>query len=141
MLKCSLTWNVVKLPSRCAHLSRFSSSVASPESQWQNAKPYSEVPGPQNGFQLLKLLGPGGKYSKLPLDQLVQRFHDDFGTIAKFPGLLGTKPMVITFLPEDIEKVHRTEGKFPHRRVLDSMAYFRQKHRPNLYPAGNFVLN
>lgn len=101
-----------------------------------NAKPYEAIPGPKNSFELLRLMGPGGRYKNLPLDQLVVNFRKDYGTIAKFPGFMGQRPMVMTFLPEDIEKVLRTEGKNPFRRPLDSMIYFRKQHRPDLYPAG-----
>lgn len=102
----------------------------------ENAKPYESIPGPKSSFELLRLMGPGGRYKDLPLDKLVESFRRDFGTIAQFPGFLGQRPMVMTFLPEDIEKVLRTEGKNPFRRPIDSMVYFRKHHRPDLYPAG-----
>lgn len=104
--------------------------------EWDNAKPYEEIPGPKNSFQLLRLMGPGGKYQNLSLIDMVKSFRDDFGPLARFPGFLGMKPVVMTFLPEDIELIHRTEGKFPRRRVLDSIEYFRKTARPDLYPAG-----
>lgn len=104
--------------------------------EWENAKPYEEIPGMKNAFDIIRFMGPGGKYKDLPLDKLVTSFRQDFGTIAKFPGFLGQRPMVMTFLPEDIETVLRTEGKFPFRRPLDSIEYFRKQHRPDLYPAG-----
>lgn len=103
---------------------------------WENAKPFEEIPGPKNSFQFLKMMIPGGKYHKLPLDKLVSAFRDDYGTLTRFPGFLGLKPMMITFLAEDIETMHRQEGKFPQRRVLDSIAFFRKQHRPDMYPAG-----
>jgi hypothetical protein len=103
---------------------------------WDNAKPFDQIPGPKNAFQFIKLMGPGGRYQNLPLNKLVSAFRDDYGTIARFPGFFGQKSMVMTFLPEDIETMHRQEGKFPNRRVLDSIAYFRKEHRPELYPAG-----
>lgn len=102
----------------------------------ENAKPYHQIPGPKNAFQLLRLMGPGGKYFKMDITDVLQKMRVDYGSIFKFPGLLGQSPMVFTFLPEDIEKVHRTEGKFPRRIPLDSFHYFRTKHRPELYPAG-----
>jgi hypothetical protein len=103
---------------------------------WDNAKPYKEIPGPKNAFEMLKLMGPGGKYQNLSLDKLTACFRRDYGSLARFPAFLGQKQMVMTFLPEDIETMHRQEGKFPNRRVLDSVAYFRKEHRPELYPAG-----
>lgn len=79
---------------------------------------------------------PGGKYYKMPLDQMVASWKNDYGTLCRFPGFLGQKEMIMTFLPEDIEKVFRNQGKMPHRRVLESVEYFRKKQRPDLYPAG-----
>lgn len=102
----------------------------------ENAKPFESIPGPKNSYELIRLMGPGGRYKNLPLDKLVESFRKDYGTIAQFPGFLGQRPMVMTFLPEDIERVLRTEGKNPFRRPIDSMVYFRKQHRPELYPAG-----
>jgi cytochrome P450 family 12 len=100
----------------------------------ESVKSFDEIPGPKSSYELLRLMG--GKYKDLPLDELVKSWRKDYGNIARFPGFLGLRGMVMTFVPEDIEKMHRQEGKFPIRRVLDSIAYYRQKHRPDLYPAG-----
>ena len=102
----------------------------------KDEKSYDEIPGPKNFYQFFVQFLPGGKYHDLPLNKLIERFRSDFGNLTKFPGFLGQKPMVITFLPEDFEKMHRQEGRYPHRRNMDSFAYFRNKHRPDLYPAG-----
>lgn len=104
--------------------------------EWKNAKPYEAIPGPKNAFDIIRMMGPGGRYRGLPLDVLFAKFREDFGTIVNFPSFLGQRPMVITFLPEDIETVLRNEGKFPSRRPFESIAYFRKTHRPDLYPAG-----
>lgn len=111
----------------------FSSQV---DVDWESAKPYDTIPGPKNTWELLRLLGPGGRYQNLPMNKLLECYRKDFGTLARFPGVLGQRPMIMTFLPEDVEKVLRTEGKFPFRRPFDSMVYFRKKLRPDLYPAG-----
>lgn len=132
------------LPSRILQTSKISKLLLShfkllstkSDVDWKNAKPYEEIPGPKGTFELLRLMGPGGRYKDLPLDELIAIFRQDFGTIAKFPGFLGQRPMVMTFLPEDVEKVFRLEGKFPNRRPLESIEYFRKKHRPDMYPAG-----
>lgn len=44
--------------------------------------------------------------------------------------------MIITYLPQDYEKVFRLEGKWPFRRGLDSFTYFRKEHRPDLFKSG-----
>lgn len=129
--------SAVKRNARCvyAHIKLLSSQVA-----WESAKPYEDIPGPKNAYQLLRLWGPGGKYANMPLNELTTNLRKDYGTISRFPGILGQRPMVMTYLPEDIEKVLRNEGKFPNRRPLDSLHYFRKKHRPELYPAGAGLL-
>jgi hypothetical protein len=104
--------------------------------QLDNAKPYEQIPGPKGIFEVLRLMGPGGKYYKFALDEMVASFKEDYGTLCKFPGFLGQKQLVMTYLPEDIEQVFRLQGKTPFRRVLDSVEYFRKKQRPDLYPAG-----
>lgn len=134
MLKCQKLQIFMKLSPNVIS-SRSTSVQAQKEVEWENAKPFSEIPGPKNGFQLMRLMGPGGKYYNLPLNETVKRLSDDYGPILYFPGVFGNKPMVFTFLPEDIEKVHRTEGKYPQRRVLDSIAYFR-KNNKEYYPIG-----
>ena len=135
MLRSTNILNKSSLKLFSTHFKLLSSS-AQESLEWKNAKPYEDIPGFQNAFQIAKAMGPGGKYQNLPLNKLTDTFKEDFGTIAKFPGFLGQRPMVMTFLPEDVEKVYRMEGKFPNRRALDSIAYFRGKYRPDLYPAG-----
>lgn len=109
----------------------FSSDVS-----WEEAKPYAFIPGPKSTFEVLRLISPGGRYHNLPFDKITSKIREDYGTISKFPGFLGLRPTVMTFLPEDTEKVFRNEGKFPFRRPLDSLYYFRKQHRPDLYPGG-----
>lgn len=111
------------------------SDQAGVATNWENAKPLEQIPGP-NILQFCRFVAPGGKYYDLPLNELVTSFRRDYGSISKFPAMFGRKSLVMTFRPEDIEAVLRTEGKFPHRLPLDSMEYFRKKHRPDLYPAG-----
>lgn len=115
---------------------RLQSHALSTNSEWENAKPLDAIPGPKNAFELIRLMGPGGKYFKLPLSALHLRMRRDFGTITKIPGFMGQRPLVFTYLPEDVEKVLRVEGKYPYRRPFDSIAYFKKHHRPDMYPAG-----
>lgn len=103
----------------------------------KDAKPYESIPGPKSAFQFVRMMSPGGRYYKLELSEIVEAFRKDYGTIAKFPGVMGQRPMVMTFLPEEVERVFRNEGKYPNRRPLDSIRYYREVHRPELYPAGS----
>jgi hypothetical protein len=130
----------VQLLNRCRSLqlisSRSSSVQVQKEIKWEDAKPLLEIPGPKNAFQMIMMMKPGGQFDNLSLSESIKRIREVFGTIAYFPGLFGRKPMVFTYLPEDIEKVHRLEGKYPYRTSLESIEYFRQKYKPELYPGG-----
>ena len=130
VIKVSKTSGIILTQLRCL------SNQVNVATDWENAKPHDDIPGPKNLFQFIRLVAPGGKYYNLPLNELVSNFRKDYGTMTRIPGIFGQKPIVMTFLPEDIETVLRTEGKFPHRIPLESMEYFRKKQRPDLYPAG-----
>lgn len=130
-----LSFTKIPKPSKFV-LSYFKLLSSQASEEWEAAKPHESIPGIKNSFEMVRFFAPGGKYHNLPLNELVEGFKRDYGTIAKFPSFLGSRPMVMTFKPEDVEKVLRTEGKFPYRRVLDSIEYFRKKHRPDMYPAG-----
>ncbi|XP_052870893.1 cytochrome P450 CYP12A2-like [Anopheles cruzii] len=75
------------------------------------------------------------RYTDLSLVDLHSRMRDDFGPILRMPGILGRNDIVLSFNPDDYEKVFRTEGAWPIRRGLDSMAYYRQKVRPEVFGA------
>lgn len=130
VIKASKTSGIILSQFRCL------SNQVNGATDWESAKPYDEIPGPKNLFQFLRLVAPGGKYYNLPLNELASSFKRDYGTLTRMPGIFGQKQIVLTFRPEDIETVFRTEGKFPYRRPFESMEYFRKKQRPDLYPAG-----
>lgn len=110
---------------------RHSSSVNTSQS-WKDAKPYNKIPGPST-FEFIKGFMPGGKYQKLNIIELTQRIQKDYGNLAKFPGILGQKDMIFTFHPNDIETIFRTEGKYPARKGLDTLEYFRGVHRKDWF--------
>lgn len=58
-----------------------------------------------------------------------------YGDVFIMPGSFGRKDMVVTFSTKDIENVFRNEGIWPHREGLDSMVYFREHIRPDVYGA------
>jgi cytochrome P450 family 12 len=107
------------------------------DTELKNAKPYEDIPGPKNSFQLLKLMAvPSSKYYNKPLNEINQMLRDDFGNLCFLPGFMGSKPFVVSFLPEDAKKVFRREGRYPYRRNLETMEYYRKKYRPDLFEAG-----
>lgn len=85
-------------------------------------------------FKLIKeSMFPGGRYHKLTMTEMMNKFREDFGPILRLPGSFGRKDLVMVFSPDDIEKVHRNEGKMPIRRGIDSIAYFRKHYRQDIY--------
>ncbi|XP_049548242.1 uncharacterized protein LOC125959463 [Anopheles darlingi] len=102
------------------------------DSEWATAKPYESIPGP-NIWKMVTGFMKGGRYADLSLVDLHSRLRDDFGSIIRMPGLMGRRDIVMSFDPEDFEKVFRTEGTWPVRRGLDTMAYYRQKLRPEVF--------
>ncbi|KFB35468.1 cytochrome P450 CYP12F2 [Anopheles sinensis] len=127
---CGSTWSV-----RWRSVQAQPASVSTEDgfdSEWESAKPYSSIPGP-NMWQLFRGFAKGGRYADVSLVEVHKRMREDYGTIFKMPGMMGRRDMVMSFNPEDFEKVFRTEGVWPMRRGLDSMTYYRQKVRPEVF--------
>lgn len=59
--------------------------------------------------------------------------REQYGDITKFPAMFGRPEMVMTFNTNDVEKVFRFEGKFPHRRTMETLEHYRQNVRPDIY--------
>ncbi|XP_052864320.1 cytochrome P450 CYP12A2-like [Anopheles cruzii] len=79
--------------------------------------------------------------SNLPIIDMFQRFRDDYGDLIRMRGMLGQPDFVVSFKPEDYEKVFRTEGVWPVRRSLDTFSYYRQKIRPEIYGESGGLAN
>ncbi|GLV43434.1 Cytochrome P450 301a1 [Carabus blaptoides fortunei] len=110
---------------------------------WENAKPYSKLPGPKPApiFGNLWRFFPGiGTY--YGLDQISQhrRFTKEFGNIVKLSGLKLRPDIVLCFEPEDIEKVYRNEGVWPHREGLESLIYYKLNIRNDIFKGEGGVL-
>jgi cytochrome P450 family 12 len=62
--------------------------------------------------------------------------QNDYGEIAKLPGFLGKRDMVFLFDPKDIETTFRNEGKYPVRRGLETLEYFRGVYKKEWFEKG-----
>lgn len=114
---------------------RCSSSTTSNDVEWKNAKPFDQIPGPTT-LGMIRAFLPGGKYHNVNMIDLSNKMNEEYGDIAKFPGMFGQRDIIFNFDPNDVEKVFRHEGKFPKRRGLDTLEYFRGTYRKDWFEKG-----
>lgn len=74
-----------------------------------------------------------GKFHGLQITDMHLKIRETYGSIVRFPGILGKDDMVFTFNPDHFEKVFRTEGVWPVRRGIDTFEYYRKKVRPEVF--------
>uniref|UniRef100_A0A182PZ57 Uncharacterized protein n=1 Tax=Anopheles epiroticus TaxID=199890 RepID=A0A182PZ57_9DIPT len=100
--------------------------------EWSTAKPYKTIPSPKL-FALAKEMKEGGRYYGLTGAELFARWREDYGELIRINGMFGRPDIVVTFQPEDFAKVFRTEGAWPIRRSSETLAYYRQRVRPEVF--------
>ena len=100
--------------------------------EWEQAKPYEEIPNAGKLEFICKFL-PGGRYSKLDSTQMLNAFKEDYGSIARLPGFFGRNGFVITHNVEDFEKVFRNEGIWPVRPGSEALHYHRNVYRAEFF--------
>ena len=100
--------------------------------EWEQAKPYEEIPT-VGKLKLIRNFLPGGRYSNMDSTQMMNAFKEDFGNIARLPGFFGREGFVITHNVEDFEKVLRNEGVWPFRPGSEALHYHRNVHRAEFF--------
>ncbi|XP_052870668.1 cytochrome P450 CYP12A2-like [Anopheles cruzii] len=100
--------------------------------EWDHARPFDELPSPTL-FGFLKEFGPFGKYKDGTLYDINCRMRELYGPIMRFRGAFGREDIVMSFVPEDFEKVFRTEGPWPRRTGMDAFVYYRKQQRPEWF--------
>ncbi|XP_016974313.1 probable cytochrome P450 12d1 proximal, mitochondrial [Drosophila rhopaloa] len=98
----------------------------------EEPRPFNEVPRP-NKFKFIRAFMPGGEFQNASITEYSTTMRNRYGDIFIMPGMFGRNDWVTTFNTKDIETVFRNEGIWPHREGLDSMVYFRQHVRPDVY--------
>lgn len=98
----------------------------------ENARPYSEVPGPSK-LELIRLFMPGGSFSKKPFFAAIREMGKTYGQLFRFPGIFDKPEFVIDLNPKDFSIIFHNEGTWPDRRVFDTFVYHRVKHRPEFF--------
>jgi len=109
------------------------------EAEWNNAKPFHEMPGPK----VVPLLGTSWTYfpkighGMKPSQQIDIARHnaEKYGTIwkEKFPGGI---TLVSTTSVQDSEKLFRAESKYPNRPSLDALLKYRSDNKDKYNSAG-----
>ncbi|XP_073817037.1 cytochrome P450 CYP12A2-like isoform X2 [Musca autumnalis] len=112
--------------------SNVETDIAKSQVEWEQAKPFEDLPT-MGAFQLLMKFLPGGKYSKLDSSQMMLAFKEDMGPIGRVKFFPGRPYMVITHNPQDFEKAFRNEGIWPERPGSEVSYYHRSEHRADLF--------
>ncbi|KAM8704090.1 hypothetical protein ACLKA7_008664 [Drosophila subpalustris] len=97
----------------------------------EQAKPYSELPGPSR-FNFICSHLPGGRYHNVPVNEMFLDMSKRYGEIFRMPGVAGSD-IVITMNPVDYETVFRNEGQYPYRRSFATYDFFKRVHRRELF--------
>ncbi|XP_077292376.1 putative cytochrome P450 301a1, mitochondrial [Arctopsyche grandis] len=125
-------------PAHAAKPKKDSSEYHCSKEEWNNAKPFSQIPGPVplpiigNTWRFLPKIGEYGNMTN-DIAKMFDRLHSDFGEIVKMEKVLGQKTTINLFDPNDIEKIYKAEGVFPERMILPSMLYFRKNMRQDIF--------
>ncbi|KAH8369685.1 hypothetical protein KR093_000599, partial [Drosophila rubida] len=96
------------------------------------ARPFSEVPRPGK-FSFMRSFMPGGEFQDKSFLEFTDIMRKRYGDLFIMPGAFGREDSVITFNSKDIEMVFRNEGVWPQRDGFDSIVYFREKVRPDVF--------
>ncbi|XP_030371716.1 probable cytochrome P450 12a4, mitochondrial [Scaptodrosophila lebanonensis] len=102
------------------------------DSEWQNARSFTEMPRAGVLDLIFKML-PGGKYSKLDISEMIEAMRLDYGNIFLMSAMFGRKALLTTHNPQDFEVIFRHEGIWPNRPGNDTLRYHREKHRRDFF--------
>lgn len=106
------------------------------EASVQDAKPYSEVPGPKslpilgNTWRLLPIIG---QYEISDVAKLSGLFYKEYGKIVKLSGLMGRPDLLFVYDPDEIEKVYREEGPTPYRPSMPCLVKYKSVVRKDFF--------
>ncbi|CAH0560856.1 unnamed protein product [Brassicogethes aeneus] len=104
--------------------------------QFENAKPYSEIPGPKalpiigNTWRLMPLIG---QYDISDVAKLSQLFHEEYGKMCKLSGLVGRPDLLFVYDADEIEKIYRQEGPTPFRPSMPCLVKYKSQVRKKFF--------
>ncbi|EDW18010.1 probable cytochrome P450 12d1 proximal, mitochondrial [Drosophila mojavensis] len=96
------------------------------------ARPFSELPRPGK-LRFMRSFMPGGEFYDTSFMEVTNVLRKRYGNIFIIPGTLGRVDWVATFNTKDIETVFRNEGIWPYRAGFESLVYFREHIRPDVF--------
>lgn len=106
--------------------------------EYAQARPLSEIPGPNMLTFIRRAMLPGGKYKNLGLKKLNYEIFNEYGNVSKLP-LLGDVAVML-YDSEEVEKVYRNEGQWPNRKSFEFFEEFRMKIRPEIFKGNGGLL-
>lgn len=107
---------------------------------WDTARPFHDIPGPSK-LQMIRWLLPGGPLHSPDMMRLQRLIRDEFGTLAKLPGMLGKPDMIFTSDPRHFEIIYATQSNWPLRRSFGTFVHFCKKVRPEVFKGMLGLLN
>uniref|UniRef100_A0A1B6KHD3 Cytochrome P450 302a1, mitochondrial n=1 Tax=Graphocephala atropunctata TaxID=36148 RepID=A0A1B6KHD3_9HEMI len=109
---------------------------------FSEVKSFKSIPGPKS----YPVIGTLWKYIPLIGEYKFDRLHENglkklqqFGPLVREDIVPGV-PVVWVYTPSDIERVYRSEGRFPERRSHLALKKYR-KDRPHIYNNGGVLLS
>lgn len=102
----------------------------------QEAKPYSEIPGPRpipllgNTWRLLPFIG---QYDISDVAKLSALFLKEYGKIVKLSGLVGRPDLLFVYDADEIEKIYRQEGPTPFRPSMPCLVRYKSVVRKDFF--------
>lgn len=106
-----------------------------PNTPYARAKPYNEIPVVSK-YYLIKGFLPGGEFYGKSLNDFYKGARSKYGDIFVFPAMFGREDHIMTFNPDDMAMIYRTEGKWPYRDGIDTLNYHRKVRHANFF--GNY---
>ncbi|SPP74231.1 probable cytochrome P450 301a1, mitochondrial [Drosophila guanche] len=104
--------------------------------EWQNALPYSQIPGPKplpilgNTWRLMPIIG---QYTISDVANISSLLHDRYGRIVRFGGLIGRPDLLFIYDADEIEKCYRSEGPTPFRPSMPSLVKYKSVVRKDFF--------
>lgn len=100
--------------------------------EWEQARPYSQIPKiPVTTF--LRNYLPGGKYYKLEFPDALLNMIEEHGPLFRMPSVFGKPELLVTHDPKHFETVLRNEGIWPERFGGDVLNHHRHEYRKDFY--------